>query len=112
MSEAITEKFDYAQVKRIMNEETNEIKAEAKRALDDGTAALKESVGLSVNPDSPAVAMAGNAAANIAAKWDNLSAEFNAFVAEIDKRIENANTVASTNQGFESTAQSTVGSGQ
>ena len=55
--------------------------------------------------------MAGNAAANIAAKWGNLSSEFEAFVREIDRRIENANTVSQTNQGFESTAQSTVGNG-
>jgi len=106
-----TEVFDYENVKRIMNTDANETKLAAKKALDEGSEALRESVGLSINPENPAVAMAGNAAANIAAKWGNLSSEFEAFVREIDRRIENANTVSQTNQGFESTAQSTVGNG-
>lgn len=105
----VTEIFKYDDVKRIMNTDANETKLAAKKALDEGTEALKEAVGLAINPESPAVAMAGNAAANIAAKWDNLAVEFEAFVAEINRNIENANLVSNTNQGFESTAQSTVG---
>ena len=107
----ITERFEYDDVKRVMNVEANDTKAAAKKTLDEGTEALKEAVG-KINPESPGMALAGQAATNIAAKWNNLAAEFDAFVREIDKRIENANTVSNMNKGLEQTTQQTVGGGQ
>lgn len=104
-----TEVFEYAMVKKVMNEDAASAKQNAKAALDKGTEELKSSIGLSINPENPGVAMAGNAAANIAAKWDNLSAEFDRFVQEINTRIENANAVAAADQAFESEVQGTVG---
>jgi hypothetical protein len=107
----VTERFDYENVKRIMNVDANQTKQEAKKALDEGTEYLNASVGLSINPENPAVAMAGTAAANIAAKWGNLAVKFDDFVKEIDRRIENANDFYIQNKGFEANAQSTVGGG-
>ena len=107
-----TEVFEYADVKRVMNEEVNENKNAARAALRAGSEALRASVGRNINPESAEVGLSGAAGANIEAKWTQLEAEFDAFVREIDKRIENANMVSNLNRGFESQqAQSIGGSG-
>ena len=105
MSGGVTEVFDYNRVKKVMNDDAENSKLEARAALQRGTEAVKAAISR-----DRGTALSGAAGANIVAKWDSLSAAFEDFVKEINTRIENANLVGKKDQEFESTLSSYVGS--
>lgn len=107
---SVTENFEYAMVKKVMNEDAGLCKSNAKAALNRGTEAMNAAIGGNLG-ESSQMALTGSAGQQINSKWTTLSQEFENFVREIDTRIENANLVGSTNQSFESTVSAYVGNG-
>lgn len=102
----VTEIFNYSNVKAALSNIENN-KAQAKKALDNGTTALESSI--ATGADSAATALSGSSASAIKQKWENLSEKFVAFTNYIDQTVEKANQAASANQSFESESISTIG---
>ena len=90
-----SEKFDYQGVSACMGSIDTYAK-DARDALNNGTRAIEATIG------SAGTGLSGNSANQIASKWSELTASFEAFSNYVNGTLEKMSAAAKQNQQFES----------